>query len=100
MKYFFDFLKGILIGAGAILPGISSGVLCVIFGFYDKLVNSILHFFKNWKQNTFFLLPILCGVGIGVILFSHILKFLFATYPIPTNFAFIRINIGESTNSV
>ena len=42
-----NFFKGILIGAGAILPGISSGVLCVIFGLYEKLLNSILGFFKN-----------------------------------------------------
>ena len=32
MDFLLSTLKGILIGAGAILPGISSGVLCVIFG--------------------------------------------------------------------
>ena len=41
MEHLVNFFKGILIGAGAILPGISSGVLCVIFGIYDKLIYSI-----------------------------------------------------------
>ena len=31
-------LKGLLIGIGAILPGLSGGVLAVIFGIYDKLI--------------------------------------------------------------
>ena len=52
------FIGGILIGAGAILPGISSGVMCVIFGIYEKLLDSVLNFFKNPKKNLVFLLPI------------------------------------------
>ena len=47
MKYFYNFLIGILMGFGAILPGVSSGVFCVIFGIYEKLVNSIINFFKD-----------------------------------------------------
>ena len=31
MNFLVNCVKGIAIGAGAILPGISSGVLCVIF---------------------------------------------------------------------
>ena len=58
MKFFFDVCRGILIGAGAILPGISSGVLCVVFGFYEKLINSILGIFKDFKNSFKFLLPI------------------------------------------
>ena len=50
MGILYRFVVGIFIGAGAILPGISSGVLCVIFGIYDKLVNSILGFFRNVKE--------------------------------------------------
>ena len=46
-----NFFIGILIGGGAILPGISSGVLCVIFGIYEKLLDSILNFFKDIKKN-------------------------------------------------
>ena len=58
MKFLFNYIKGILIGAGAIIPGISSGVLCVIFGIYETLLNSILNFFKDWKTNIKFLTPL------------------------------------------
>ena len=61
MNFLINCLKGVAIGAGAILPGISSGVLCVIFGIYEKLLDSILNFFKDIKNNIKFLLPIILG---------------------------------------
>lgn len=94
MKLFYRFVIGIFIGAGAILPGISSGVLCVIFGIYDKLVNSILGFFRNVKENIKFLFPILIGVGIGIILFGNLLKTLFNMFPIQTKCAFLGLILG------
>ena len=33
MNFLSNYIKGILIGAGAIIPGISSGVLCVILAY-------------------------------------------------------------------
>ena len=33
------FLQGIVIGTGAILPGISGGVLCMAFGLYLSLIH-------------------------------------------------------------
>jgi len=95
LKFVFNCLKGICIGAGAILPGISSGVLCVIFGIYDKLVDSVLGIFNNFKKNFLFLLPILLGCFIGVILFGNLLDFLFTSYPLQTNYAFIGLILGS-----
>lgn len=94
MQLFYKFVIGILVGAGAILPGISSGVLCVIFGIYDQLVDCILGFFRDVKGNLKFLFPILFGVCIGFILFGNALKSLFAFYPIQTKFAFIGLILG------
>lgn len=95
MKFILDCLKGICIGAGAILPGISSGVLCVLFGIYDKLVDSVLGIFRNFKNNFLFLLPIVLGCFIGVILFGNLLDFLFTSYPLQTNYAFIGLILGS-----
>lgn len=94
MSFILDCIKGIAIGAGAILPGISSGVLCVIFGIYEKLVDCILNFFKDFKTNIKFIFPILIGVAIGVILFGNILRYLFENYPMQTCFCFIGIILG------
>lgn len=89
MNFFANCFKGIAIGAGAILPGISSGVLCVIFGIYEKLLDSILNFFKDIKNNSKFLTPILIGCGIGIILFGNILNYFLYQYPVQTKSLFI-----------
>ncbi|MCI9016640.1 MAG: DUF368 domain-containing protein [Clostridia bacterium] len=94
MKFIKDCLKGIALGAGAILPGISSGVLCVIFGIYEKLLNSILDFFKDIKGNIKFLFPILLGITIGIIIFGNVLRFLFETFPFQTQYSFIGLILG------
>lgn len=94
MKFILDFIKGILIGAGAILPGISSGVLCVIFGIYEKLLDSVLNFFKDIPKNFKFLFPIALGGFVGVILFSKILQFLLYKYELQTKSIFIGLILG------
>ena len=82
-------------GAGAILPGISSGVLCVIFGIYETLLNCTLNFFKNIKHNFKLLFPIGLGTLVGVILLGNILKYVFYAYPVQTKFMFIGLIIGS-----
>ena len=94
MNGFLNIIKGIFIGAGAIVPGVSSGVLCVIFGIYEKLLDTVLNFFKDIKQNIKFLFPIALGVGIGVLLFSNILNYLLYEFPIQTKSIFIGLIIG------
>ena len=94
MKFIIDFGKGILIGAGCILPGISSGVLCVVFGLYEKLLDGILNFFSDIKKNFKFLLPIVLGAILGIILFSKILQFLLYKYPLQTKSIFIGLILG------
>lgn len=93
-SFFIDSLKGIALGAGAILPGISSGVLCVIFGIYEKLLYSILYFFKDIKKNFRFLLPIFIGIFVGVLIFSNFLQYLLYKFPIQTNSIFIGLILG------
>ncbi len=95
MSFFKDFLKGIAIGAGAILPGISSGVLCVIFGIYETLLNCVLNFFKNIKYNFKILFPIALGVFCGILLFGNLLRYVFYAYPVQTKFAFIGLILGS-----
>lgn len=95
MNFIKDFIKGIAIGAGAILPGISSGVICVIFGIYETLLNCVLNFFKNVKENFKILFPIVLGIFGGILLFGNILKYVFYAYPIQTKFIFIGLILGN-----
>ncbi|MBO4816531.1 MAG: DUF368 domain-containing protein [Clostridia bacterium] len=65
------------------------------FGLYEKIVDSIIHFFKDIKNNLRFLTPIAIGVFLGVFLFGNILKFLFNKFYIPTCFVFIGLILGS-----
>ena len=91
MKFLTNCLKGVAIGSGAILPGISSGVFCVIFGIYEKLLDSILNFFSDVKNNFKFLFPILIGVGFGVVLFGNPLNYCLYQFPVQTKSIFIGL---------
>lgn len=95
MIFLSNILKGIAIGAGAIIPGVSSGVLCVILGIYEKLISSILDFFKDAKNNIKFLLPILIGGIIGVLIFSNVLNYLLYVFPLQTKSIFIGLILGS-----
>lgn len=90
-----NFFVGILVGTGAILPGISSGVFCVIFGLYEKLLNAVLHFFKDIKKNTLFLLPIISGAFVGIFLLSNVLQFAFNKFYIITSYIFMGLILGS-----
>lgn len=95
MTFLSNCIKGILIGSGAILPGISSGVLCIIFGIYEKLLDSIINFFKNVRENIRFLFPIIIGVSIGVLIFSNFLNYFLINFPIQTKSIFIGLILGS-----
>lgn len=95
MTFLINCLIGIAIGSGAILPGISSGVLCVIFGIYEKLIDSILNFFKSPKKNLKFLLPIFIGIFIGVFAFGNFLNYFLTKFPMQTKSIFIGLIFGS-----
>lgn len=90
-----NFIKGIFIGAGAILPGISSGVICMVVGLYEQLLDSILSFFKDIKKNIRFLFPISCGGILGMILFSNLISYCFNVIPCQTKSLFIGLLLGS-----
>ncbi len=90
-----NFFKGIVIGLGAIAPGLSGSVLLVIFGLYQKTVTAISTIFKSFKKNVRFLLPLVLGIGLGVILFSKLVDFLLNTFEMQTRYAFLGFILGS-----
>ena len=94
MKFIFDMVKGIIIGSGAILPGISSGVICVTLGIYESLLYRVANFFKAPWENLKFFTPYIIGGAIGVVLVGRLLLFLFENYNTPTCFVFIGLILG------
>lgn len=76
-KWLFRVLQGGLIGAGAILPGISGGVLCAVFGIYQPMMALLAHPLRTFKKYFFLLLPVLIGWALGFYLFAKVLSKLF-----------------------
>lgn len=60
-------VQGAIIGAGAILPGISGGVLCVVFGIYQPMMAVLAHPFKNIKLYWRMFIPIAIGWAAGFV---------------------------------
>lgn len=95
LKDFFKTLtKGIVVGLGAITPGLSGSVLLVIFGLYHKALESISTIFKNFKKNLLFLIPLAMGIGTGMLLFSKIAQFFLNNFEMQTRFTFLGLVVG------
>ena len=87
-------LQGVLIGVGAVLPGISGGVLCVVFGIYKPVMELLSDPFHKFKPHVPKLLPVIVGGGIGFLGVAKILAFFLETYPDPSVCLFIGLITG------
>ena len=73
MNWIVKMIQGALIGAGAVLPGVSGGVLAVLFGLYKPLMRFLAHPIKNLKSSLQELWPILLGYVIGYVGIAKVL---------------------------
>ena len=73
-------LKGFIIGFGAIVPGLSGGVLSVILGVYDKAMAFLANITYRFKENFLFFLPLGIGGVLGILFFSGVIEAAFGTY--------------------
>ncbi len=94
MSFLYLFLVGILIGTAMIIPGVSGGVLAVIFNVYDKMIYSLTNLFKDFKKNFTFLFVLGSGIIIGAMWFSKVMIFLYEYHETITKFAFIGLILG------
>ena len=94
MSFFYLFFIGILIGTAMIVPGVSGAVIAVIFGVYDKMIESLINLFKDFKKSFIFLFILGLGILIGAVWFSNVLMFLFEKHEVITKFCFIGLILG------
>lgn len=95
MKWFLDVLRGMVIGLANVIPGVSGGTMMVSMGIYDKLIWSINHLFKKFRECVMTLLPYLVGMVAAILLGAVGLKVAFAKFPLPTNALFIGLILGS-----
>lgn len=86
------FLKGILIGIGKMLPGISGGMIAVMLGVYDKGLFSLFHWKE--KESIQFLFILGSGILVSMIFSSQFLLKLFSQYYLPTMLFFLGLLVG------
>ncbi len=94
LRLLLRFVQGMLIGVGAVLPGISGGVLCVVFGIYKpvmELLGDPLHKFRTHVPR---LLPVIAGAAVGFLGVAKILAFFLESYPGPSVCLFIGLIVG------
>lgn len=87
-------LKGVLVGIGAIVPGLSGGALAVVFGLYEPLMRFIANLKEKFMQNFFFFLPVGIGGVLGVIAFSAVVDYAFTFYAAEFTWLFIGFISG------
>ena len=44
-------IKGMIIGLANVIPGVSGGTLMITLGIYEQVIDTISHFFTNFKKN-------------------------------------------------
>lgn len=90
-QFLIKVLQGALIGLGAVLPGISGGVLCVVFGIYKTIMELLADPFRKLKTHVPKLMPIIIGGAIGFLGIAKILSILLDKYPGPSVCLFIGL---------
>ena len=93
-RFLMRILQGALIGLGAVLPGISGGVLCVVFGIYKPVMELLSNPFRNFRTHVPRLIPVIIGMGIGFLGVANLLAYLLDRYPDQSVCLFIGLITG------
>lgn len=90
-SFFLRICQGALIGLGAVLPGISGGVLSVIFGVYKPVMELLANPIRNFKTHVPKLFPIILGGIIGFLGIANLLSYVLEKYPNPSVCLFVGL---------
>lgn len=88
------FVKGIFIGTGFILPGVSGGALAAIFGIYERMIAFVANIRKNFVKNVIFFLPVGLGGIFGMFLLSFAVSYFLDAYEVQILWFFIGCILG------
>lgn len=92
MKYI---LIGMILGLANVIPGVSGGTLAVSFNIFDRLIATVSQFRTNIKKEWKFLAFLGIGMAVGVLVFSNLVTYCLANFPVATNFFFLGVVFGS-----
>ena len=90
------FVKGIFIGSGFIVPGISGGALAAIFGLYERIIRFLANLTKDFKENVLFFIPVGLGGLFGIVVLSFGVSFLLDQYETIILWFFVGCIVGTA----
>ncbi len=93
-SFWLRFIKGMFIGSGFILPGVSGGALAAIFGIYERMISFLANLTKQFKENFLFFLPVGLGALFGIFLLSFGVSFLLGNYETIILWFFVGCIVG------
>ena len=91
-----DFLCGVLIGAGAILPGVSGGVLAVVFDIYRPFMEVLTHPRRALPRYWKMMIPLGLGWAAGFMGFAKGISAAIALSAAATTWLFIGLIAGTA----
>ena len=94
IRWLRDLLCGVLIGAGAILPGVSGGVLAVVFDIYRPFMEVLTHPREGIPKYWRWFLPIGLGCAIGFLGFAKGIAAAIDVSSTVTTWLFIGLIVG------
>ena len=88
------FVQGLIIGVGGILPGVSGGVLCIVFGLYQPVMEVFAAPIRNLKKHFALLAPVALGAAVGCFGLAHLVGAAMQAYPAYATAAFVGLILG------
>ena len=95
-SWWFRFVKGMFVGSGFIVPGISGGALAAIFGIYERMIRFLADLRKDFKDNLFFFIPVGLGALAGIAILSWGVSYLLGTYETIVLWFFVGAIVGTA----
>lgn len=94
LSWIIQFFKGMLIGSGAILPGVSGGALAAIFGLYEPIINFLSDIKTDFIKNVLYFIPVGLGAVFGIFVLATPIDYGLQHYPVHVLWGFIGAIIG------
>ncbi|HBE12787.1 MAG TPA: DUF368 domain-containing protein [Clostridiales bacterium] len=88
-------IMGVLAGGGAILPGISGGVICVIFGLYQPMMEFLSSPRVGVKKYYKLFIPVCIGWAVGFYVFSKLVAVMLTASYLFTTWLFCGLILGS-----
>lgn len=88
-----NFLKGIPIGIGALIPGVSGGTVAVVLKVFEDILEAVGDFHKHILKSLLTLFPIGLGAAIGIVIVSNPLENFSVEWPFVSKITFCALSL-------